>query len=43
MSEGKKSWHDDLPFPRRWIAYALIKIGVLALAVWLVLHWYGLA
>lgn len=42
MSGEKKTWRDDLPFPRRWIAYAVIKLAVLALAVWLVLHWYGL-
>ena len=38
----KKSWHDSLPFPKRWLAYLAIKIVVLALAIWLALRWNGL-
>ena len=38
----KKSWHDSLPFPKRWLAYVAIKIVVLALAIWLALRWNGL-
>jgi hypothetical protein len=38
----KKSWHDNLPFPKHWLAYIAIKIVVLALAVYLALHWKGL-
>ncbi|MCB1507552.1 MAG: hypothetical protein KDI98_01925 [Hyphomicrobiaceae bacterium] len=40
--DPKTSWLDDLPFPKRWIAYALIKLVVIALAVYLALVWYGL-
>ena len=42
MSEPQKSWHDDLPFPKRWIAYIAIKIVVLAVAILLVLSWNDL-
>ena len=42
MSPDKKSWHDNLPFPKHWLAYIAIKIVVLALAVYLALHWKGL-
>ena len=38
----RKSWHDNLPFPKHWLAYIAIKIVVLALAVYLALHWKGL-
>lgn len=38
----KKSWHDNLPFPRRWLYYIALKIIVLALAIYLALHWQGL-
>ena len=38
----KKSWHDSLPFPKRWLASVAIKIVVLALAIWLALRWNGL-
>jgi hypothetical protein len=40
--DDKKSWHDSLPFPKHWLAYVALKIIVLLLAVWLVLHWNGL-
>jgi hypothetical protein len=40
--DDKKSWHDSLPFPKHWLTYVALKIIVLALAVWLVLHWNGL-
>lgn len=39
---NEKSWHDSLPFPKRWLFYIVIKIIVLALAVYLALHWNGL-
>ena len=42
MSDDNKDWRGDLPFPKRWIAYGIIKLVILALAVWLVLGWYGL-
>ena len=28
-----KSWHDNLPFPKRWIAYIAVKIVVLAVVL----------
>ena len=38
----KKSWHDSLPFPKRWLGYIALKIVVLALAIFLALRWNGL-
>ncbi len=38
----RKSWHDSLPFPKRWLYYIALKIIVLALAIYLALHWQGL-
>jgi len=37
-----KSWRDSLPFPRQWSVYVAIKIIVLALAVYVFLHWQGI-
>lgn len=37
----KKSWHDDLPFPKHWLAYFALKIIVLALAIYVVLRLSG--
>jgi hypothetical protein len=37
----KKSWHNDLPFPKHWLAYLALKIIVLALAIYLVLRLSG--
>jgi hypothetical protein len=37
----KKSWHDSLPFPRHWLAYVILKLAVIALAVYLVLRFMG--
>ncbi len=42
MTTDKKRWHDNLPFPKHWLAYIALKIIVLALAVYLVLRWNGL-
>ncbi|MCB1480115.1 MAG: hypothetical protein KDJ62_14835 [Rhodobiaceae bacterium] len=49
MSDDKKprdskpeDWQKTLPFPRRWIVYAAIKLVVLALVVWMALKWQGL-
>jgi hypothetical protein len=33
---------DDLPFPRRWLAYIAIKLVVLAVLVGVALKYYGL-
>jgi len=41
QEEPKKSWHDTLPFPRHWLAYVILKITVLVLAVLLTLYFYG--
>ncbi len=35
MADDKKSWHDNLPFPRHWLAYTLVKFAVLALGIYL--------
>jgi hypothetical protein len=37
-----KSWHDSLPFPKRWLGYIALKLIVLALAVYVVLKYNGL-
>ena len=37
----KKSWHDHVPFPRHWRAYLVLKLAVLALAVYFVLSFMG--
>jgi hypothetical protein len=36
-----KPWHDNLPFPKHWLAYIVIKFIVLALAVYVVLRYTG--
>jgi hypothetical protein len=36
--DKKKSWHDSVPFPRHWLAYVVLKIAVLVVAVLLVLR-----
>jgi hypothetical protein len=38
----KKSWLDDLPFPKHWLGYISLKIIVLALAIYLLLKFNGL-
>ena len=38
----KKSWHDSLPFPKHWLAYMVLKVIVLVVAVYIVLRWNGL-
>lgn len=35
MSED---WRKDTPFPRHWLFYVLVKIGILALAFYLASH-----
>jgi hypothetical protein len=42
LEKDKKSWHDDLPFPRHWLSYIMLKIIVLVLAVALVIYLSGL-
>ena len=38
----KKSWLNDLPFPKHWLAYLALKIMVMGLAICLVLRFNGL-
>lgn len=38
----KKSWLNDLPFPKHWLAYLALKIMVMGLAIYLVLRFNGL-
>ncbi len=40
--QDKTSWHDSLPFPKRWLGYIALKIIVLALVVYVALHYKGL-
>jgi len=44
MSENpnNKSWHDDLPFPKHWLGYIVIKILVLGLLLLFVLKYWAL-
>jgi len=32
----------DLPFPRHWLAYIALKLALIAVAVAIALHLYGL-
>lgn len=41
-SQPGHTWHDDTPFPRRWIGYVVIKIAIIVIAVLVALWWYGL-
>ncbi len=41
-SDPKHAWHDDTPFPKRWIGYVAIKVAIITLAVLVALWWYGL-
>lgn len=38
----QKSWHDNLPFPKRWLYYIAVKIIVLAIVLFAALKWQGL-
>lgn len=37
----KHSWHDDVPYPRRWLLYVTVKLIVVLLAVIVTLHLFG--
>jgi hypothetical protein len=37
----KKSWHDNLPFPKHWLVYILLKLLVLAVVIYLALRYQG--
>jgi len=30
-----RDWRKDTPFPKHWLFYVLVKIGILALAIYL--------
>ncbi len=30
-----KDWRRDLPFPRHWLFYLAVKLGIVLLAFWL--------
>lgn len=36
--DRNKSWHDSLPFPRHWLAYVVLKIAVVIIAILLALY-----
>jgi hypothetical protein len=36
-----KDWKKDTPFPRHWLLYVTLKVGVLLLAVYLALRVAG--
>jgi hypothetical protein len=36
-----KDWKPDTPFPRHWLAYIIIKLAILALAVGLAARTWG--
>jgi hypothetical protein len=36
-----KDWRSDLPFPQHWLFYVVVKIGVVALAVYLAARAFG--
>jgi len=36
--DRNKSWKDTLPFPRHWLAYVVLKIAVVVIAVLLALY-----
>jgi hypothetical protein len=37
-----KSWHDNLPFPKRWLGYIALKVIVLLLVLYVALRYQGL-
>ena len=37
----KKDWRSDLPFPRHWLFYLLVKIGIVVFAVWIAAKSFG--
>lgn len=37
----KKSWHDSVPFPRHWLAYTILKIALLAAAIYIAARLMG--
>jgi hypothetical protein len=37
----KKSWTRNLPFPRHWLAYLILKIAVIIAAILIALYFTG--
>jgi hypothetical protein len=37
----KQDWHKDLPFPRHWIFYLVVKIAIVVFAVWVAARSFG--
>ena len=35
-------WRSDLPFPRHWLFYVAVKIGIVGLAAYLAARTFGL-
>jgi hypothetical protein len=35
---NRKSWTENLPFPRHWLAYLILKIAIIVAAVVIVLY-----
>ena len=42
MSDRDQTWKSSLPFPRRWIAYIVLKFVVLAIVTLVALRLQGL-
>lgn len=42
MNDNNKSWHDNLPFPKRWLGYIALKVIVLLLVLYVALRYQGL-
>ncbi len=34
-------WHKDVPFPRHWLFYTLVKIAIVVIAVWVAARSFG--
>jgi hypothetical protein len=41
-AQAEPTWKTTLPFPRRWLAYLVVKVAVLALVLVVTLRYYGL-
>ena len=35
------NWHKDVPFPRHWLFYMLVKIAIVVFAVWVAASSFG--
>jgi len=41
-NDKQPEWQSSLPFPRRWMLYIVIKLAILAIAIFITLRIYGL-